>query len=117
MRGTNISPQTLDMLPLFNGGNVRQANAFIGYMPGVNSNHDQTIEGNEGRASEVMIDGGSIISPESGGISFYFPGFEPYSEFKIVTSGYLAENGRTGGGIQEFVTKSGTNDIHGSGVL
>ena len=112
--GMNMSPQTLDSLPVWFGGSMRLANAFIGYMPNVQTNSQQTINGGPGRAMEMMIDGGSIISPESGGISFYFPGMEPYSETKVITSGPTADLGRTGGGFQLFTTKSGTNDVHGS---
>jgi hypothetical protein len=112
-RGTGLSPQTMDTLPLFNNG-LRLANAFVGYMPAVNSNGETSIEGSTGRGSEVMIDGGSMVNPESGGVVFYFPGMEAYSEFKLVTSGFTAENGRVGGGIQEFTSKSGTNQFHGS---
>src|SRR5208282_2542366 len=112
-RGTGVSTRTLDVLPLFTSG-LRLANGFIGYMPGVNSNGETSINGSTGRASEVMIDGGSMVNPESGGVVFYFPGFEAYGEFKLQTSGFTAENGRVGGGIQEFTTKSGTNQFHGS---
>ncbi|MGA3323827.1 MAG: carboxypeptidase-like regulatory domain-containing protein [Terriglobia bacterium] len=112
--GMNMSPQTLDSLPVWFGGSMRLANSFIGYMPNVQTNDQQTFNGSVGRAAEVMIDGGSIVSPESGGISYYFPGMEPYSETKVITSGSTAEYGRTGGGFQFFTTKSGTNDFHGS---
>ncbi len=112
--GMNMSPQTLDSLPVWFGGSMRLANAFIGYMPNVQANSQQTINGGPGRAMEIMIDGGSIVSPESGGISFYFPGMEPYSETKVITSGPTADLGRTGGGFQLFTTKSGTNNVHGS---
>ncbi len=112
--GMNMSPQTLDSLPVWFGGSMRLANNFIGYMPNVQSNDQQTFNGSVGRGAEVMIDGGSIVSPESGGISFYFPGMEPYSETRVITSGATADYGRTGGGIELFTTKSGTNDIHGS---
>ena len=112
--GMNMSPQTLDSLPVWFGGSMRLANNFIGYMPNVQSNDQQTFNGSVGRGAEVMIDGGSIVSPESGGISFYFPGMEPYSETRVITSGATADYGRTGGGIELFTTKSGTNDVHGS---
>ena len=112
--GMNMSPQTLDSLPVWFGGSMRLANSFMGYMPNVQSNDQQTTMGSPGRATEIMIDGGSIISPESGGISFYFPGMEPYAETRMITSGATADYGRTGGGFQLFTTKSGTNDVHGS---
>ena len=112
-RGTNMSPQTMANLPLWNGG-LRLATNFQSYMPGVNLNGEYSVNGSTGRAGEYLIDGASIVSPESGGTAFYFPGFEPYGEFKMITSGFTAEDGRVGGGIQEYVTKSGGNHVHGS---
>jgi hypothetical protein len=112
-RGVGISPQTMMTLPLWNGS-LELANGFIGYMPGVTSNGEQSINGSIGRASELLIDGTSIVIPESGGTNFEFPGFYAFSEMKLVTSGFTAENGRVGGGIQEYVTKSGTNAVHGA---
>ena len=36
------------------------------------------------------------------------------SEFQVVASGASAEFGRTAGGVVNVITKSGTNDVHGS---
>src|SRR5438876_5742883 len=36
-------------------------------------------------------------------------------EFQVVASGANAEFGRTAGGVVNVITKSGTNDVHGSG--
>jgi hypothetical protein len=36
------------------------------------------------------------------------------AEFKVVTSGISAEFGRISGGYVTMVTKSGTNELHGS---
>ena len=116
-RGQNLSSQLLSTLPLFAGG-IRSAQAFVGYMPGVSSGTPElSISGSGGRASEVMIDGASLVIPESGGVVFNFPGAEMFGEFKLLTGTYDAEYGRLGGGIQLYVTKSGTNDIHGAAFL
>src|SRR6266496_1099178 len=115
-RGQNISPQMMNTLPLFNGA-LRNAEAFVGYMPGVNGNGEVSINGSNGRAKEIEIDGASLTIPESGGVSFNFPGFEAYGEFKLVTSSFNAEYGRLGGGLEQFTTKSGTNGIHASAFL
>jgi hypothetical protein len=112
-RGENLSPQMLTNLPLWNGS-LRLANAFVPLMAGVNVWSETSINGSVGRASEVLIDGVSLVNPESGGVVFYFPGFEAYGEMKLLTSGFTAENGRVGGGIQEYVTKSGSNQVHGA---
>ncbi|MGH9437684.1 MAG: TonB-dependent receptor domain-containing protein, partial [Terriglobia bacterium] len=113
---TGLSPRTLATLPLWNGG-LETANSFVGFMPGVQSNGETSIDGSVGRASEVLIDGASLVNPESGGVVFFFPGFYQYSEMRLITSGFNAQYGRVGGGIQEYVTKSGTNQIHGGGFF
>jgi hypothetical protein len=115
-RGINISTQTMDNLPLWNGS-MRLATAFLGVMAGVNSNGELSINGSTGRAYELLIDGASIVSPESGAMIPAFPGFEAFSEFRLLTQNFLAENGRVGGGIAEINTRSGTNAVHGSAYL
>ena len=116
IRGQNVSPQLITNLPLFNGV-LRNAESFVSYMPGVNAVSETSINGSNGRAKEVMIDGASLTSPESGGVAFNSPGFEAFGEFKLITATFDAEYGRLGGGIEIFVTKSGTNQVHGSAFL
>jgi hypothetical protein len=117
MRGTSVSPQMLSTLPIFSGG-IRSAQAFVSYMPGVSSGTAElSIAGSGGRAAEVLIDGASLTIPESGGVVFNFPGAEMFGEFKLLTGSYDAEYGRFGGGVQIYVTKSGTNDLHGAAFL
>jgi hypothetical protein len=114
-RGQNFSPKFMSTLPLFTGG-IRNPEAFVSYMPGVNSGaglSETSISGSGGRAKEVLIDGASQTIPESGGVVFNFPASEQFGEFKIVTSNYSAEYGRFGGGVELFLTRSGTNDLHG----
>ena len=83
-------------------------------MPGVNNGSETSISGSTGRARESLIDGTSNVIPESGGTVFNPPSAEAFSEFKILTGTYTAEYGRTGGGIEIFTTKSGTNGLHGT---
>ena len=116
-RGQSVSTLMINNLPLFSGG-IRNASAFVGYMPGVSRGTPElSISGSGGRASEVLIDGASLVIPESGGVVFNFPGAEMFGEFKLLTGTYDAEYGRFGGGVQIFVTKSGTNDFHAAGFL
>ncbi len=42
------------------------------------------------------------------------PSIEGVEEFRIQTNSFSAEYGRTGGGVMTLVTKSGTNQFHGS---
>ena len=111
-RGQNISVKMMDNLPLFAGG-IRNPRAFVGYMPGVTSNGEQSVSGSGGRAQEVLIDGASALNVESSAV-FNFPSAEMFSEFKMLQSNYSAEYGRVGGGIEIYVPRSGTNWFHGA---
>jgi hypothetical protein len=42
------------------------------------------------------------------------PSLEAIQEFKVQTSNYSAEYSSSAGGVVSVVTKSGTNEIHGS---
>jgi len=42
------------------------------------------------------------------------PSVESIAEVNVQTNTYSAENGRTAGGVVNVITKSGTNDFHGS---
>ena len=63
----------------------------------------------------MLIDGASQTRSENGS-SFdeEAPSVEALEEFKITTALAPAEYGRTTGGIENFVTKSGTNTFHGT---
>jgi hypothetical protein len=116
-RGQNFSNRFMNTLPLFTGG-IRNPEAFVSYMPGVNAGSGETsITGSGGRAKEVLLDGASQTIPESGGVVFNFPASEQFGEFKLVTSNYSAEYGRFGGGLEIFITRSGGNDVHGGAFL
>lgn len=72
-----------------------------------------TVNGAGSRSNGFFLDGVDINIPEQGVISFP-PLVESIREFQIQTSGYTAEFGRYSGSIVNYVTKSGTNQWHGS---
>ncbi|MDZ7638819.1 MAG: carboxypeptidase regulatory-like domain-containing protein [Bryobacterales bacterium] len=115
-RGQTFSPKFMQDLPLFTGA-IRNPRSFVSYMPGVNAGSEQSISGSGGRAQEVQIDGASLIIPESGGTVFNMPSAEMFGEFKLITAAYSSEFGRFGGGVEVYVTKSGTNWYHGTAFL
>lgn len=112
-QGQIFSPKFMENLPLFTGG-IRNPRTFVNFMPGVNTGAELSVSGSGGRAQEILIDGASLTIPESGGTVFNFPSAEIFGEFRLLTSTYSAEYGRFGGGVEVYVTKSGTNWIHGT---
>jgi hypothetical protein len=118
--GTNFQGKFMKDLPLFVGGGFRNPENFISYMPGVNNGQqDSSINGGPRRSKEILIDGASHTNPESGGVAFTSNGgigsVEQYGEFRLLNANFSAEYGRTAGGIEIFITKSGTNRFHGGG--
>lgn len=60
-----------------------------------------------------LLDGGLNNNLLSNGVTFN-PNPDAVQEFRILTSNYTAEYGRNGGGVISVVTRSGTNELHGS---
>ena len=61
----------------------------------------------------VTVDGADTINTATGS-QRATPSQEAVSEFRVVNNGFGAEQGRALGGIVNIITKSGTNDMHGS---
>ncbi len=123
--GTVNSKQIIE-LPLALGGvgAMRSPEAFVFLIPGTagpgsaGSNNGifiSKIGGGQNFANEVLLDGASQTRSENGS-SFdeEAPSVEAISEFTVTTSTPSAQYGRTTGGIENFVTKSGTNQYHGT---
>ncbi|MCL4852229.1 MAG: carboxypeptidase regulatory-like domain-containing protein, partial [Bryobacteraceae bacterium] len=103
--GTVISRERMIDLPLSVSANMRSPEQFIFLAPGVTGNaRDTQINGSQSRAKEVLLDGVSSVSPESGGILFTYPSVESIGEFKLLSANFSAEYGRTGGGFEIFTT-------------
>ncbi len=75
-----------------------------------------TLTMNGGRTSGVdyFIDGGSVNTGRANRRANVAPSMDAVAEFKVVTSGISAEFGRISGGYITLVTKSGSNEYHGS---
>jgi outer membrane receptor protein involved in Fe transport len=64
-------------------------------------------------SNSVTVDGADAINTATGS-QRSTPSQEAVSEFRVVNNGFGAEYGRALGGIVNIVTKSGTNNFHGS---
>ncbi len=77
------------------------------------------INGQRGIFNNISLDGGDynngFFGEQSGGQRAAVDiTLEAVKEFQVVASGANAEFGRTGGGVVNVITKSGTNNTHGS---
>jgi hypothetical protein len=84
-------------------------NPFLG--PGSFNTH-----GSRGRANNITIDNitsTDIVTTGVGGTQLGPLNYEQIKEVKLITSNFNAEYGRNAGSQFQFITRSGTNDLHG----
>src|SRR5690348_2339931 len=72
------------------------------------------INGNTS-AKNITVDGITDLDTGSNGTLHYMPNVDAVQEIKVLSSNYQAEYGRNSGGTITVVTKSGTQQFHGSG--
>jgi outer membrane receptor for ferrienterochelin and colicin len=78
------------------------------------------FSGNRGIFNNVSVDGGDhnngFFGEQLGGQRAAIDiTLEAVKEFQVIATGANAEFGRTAGGVITVITKSGTNEVHGSG--
>lgn len=119
--GSTVSDRSVQDLPL-NGRNVLDlALLQPGVLPADNPNNTSassantgfSISGGRNDSNTFILDGGANNDLLNNGV-VYNPNPDAVQEFKVLTSNFTAEYGRNGGGIVTVVTKSGTNNFHGS---
>lgn len=81
---------------------------------GLSNRFDVSINGMRRNAINVFVDGVSNTDVGSNITLLSIPTIDSIKEFKVLTSNYTAEVGRSGGGTVTLVTKGGGNDFHGS---
>ena len=82
---------------------------------GLTSTVSISVNGSRRNAVNWLVDGVSNVDVGSNITLLSTPTLESIQEFKIITSSYAAEWPRSGGGVVNVVTKSGTNTFSGSG--
>ncbi|MBI3262734.1 MAG: TonB-dependent receptor [Acidobacteria bacterium] len=121
-----VTEKTISELPL-NGRNYIDL-ALL--QPGVAnfSEKDSTSSSNRGtklningmtfRSNSYLLDGANMrgyAGTATVSAAETTLGVETIQEFRVVTNAYSADYGRAMGGVISLVTKSGTNNLHGSG--
>lgn len=116
--GLTITDDFISRLPVAppqgKGGVSRSFEQLADIAPTTRNDHfGASIAGTTSPENQYMIDGISVGDPGFGyngtPLSIDF-----IKEVSIVTGGYLPEYGRGGGGVLDVVTKSGSNELHGS---
>ncbi len=129
--GAVVNATTVRELPL----NGRSWTDLAQLQPGVNAIHTQpdfaagTDRGNRGFGQQLTIsgarpqqnnyrlDGVSLNDYANGAPGSVLGGnlgVDAIQEFSVLTSNYSAEYGKTSGGVINAITRTGTNQIHGS---
>jgi Carboxypeptidase regulatory-like domain/TonB dependent receptor len=116
---TTVEQQRIDNLPI-NGRNyinftltnsqvARDTAPSIGAAPTSGLN----IGGQRARSNLVNVDGEDAVDNSTNGIRSTVSQ-EAVQEFQIITNGYAAEYGRASGGVINIITRSGSNNFHGT---
>jgi len=124
--GTVVDNKAIQQLPLFINGGLRSNLAFTSLAPGVTMNltsdPDTTggaprIAGGQANGASLLLDGSESMSERRNDPQMRVVSAEAVEEFKVQTSAYSAEFGRASNGVLNYTTKSGTNALHGSGMV
>ena len=112
--GAVIQNQTIVNMPLIDR-RAAQLARLSGFVVQNGTGSQFSIAGGRGNNAMWMIDGGNAQNISLGTPTLNFdPPVEALQEFNVAVSNYAAELGRTGGGVIQMTTKSGTNEFHGS---
>ncbi len=89
-------------------------NGFAYNQKGLNGGADLSISGGASNANTFLVDGANNVDVGSGRTLLVYPSIDSIEEFKVERNSYGAQYGGNSGGQVSLVTKSGTNQFHGS---
>src|SRR5215470_2045460 len=114
----NFDSKQIASVPL---GNTYDS--FVLFAPGVatagsgafsnNNGAELSINGQRARSNNYQLDGQNNNDNTIGGPSIFFGNQDSISELQVITN-YTAEYGRNLGSVVNYITKSGTNQYHGT---
>jgi hypothetical protein len=119
--GAVVNERDATQLPL----NQRDVYQLLQLQPGVQSQLGNDLFYGSDKAGVVTVNGGrgrsnnySVNGGDGNDLFANLPAIQPspdsISEFRVITNSFDAEYGRNSGAVVNVVTKSGTNELHGS---
>ncbi|GMU61059.1 MAG: hypothetical protein AMXMBFR34_28220 [Myxococcaceae bacterium] len=114
--GINVGKDFMNNIAFIqpNGSGVRSFESLASVAPQViGDTYGYGFSGAQSPENLYLVDGVSTSDPAFGTNGAQFP-IEFVEEANVITGGYQAEYGRATGGVLNVVTKSGSNEFHGS---
>jgi Carboxypeptidase regulatory-like domain len=115
---TAVQNKLVDELPLVVGGALRSPFDLVSTVAEAKgSGTTLALGGGQAASWSGTLDGLSVNtnrSADAGETAYLTPSVEAITEFAVDTNGFKAEFGQAGGGVITFVSKSGTNTLHGT---
>lgn len=109
---SRLDREAIDLLPLIG----RDYESLLRLAPGAQSSNGVSFMGSRGRSNQWNVDG-IDNSEDISGYSRQSLALDSVQEVQILVTGFKAEYGQASGGVVNVVTRSGTNDLHGSGFF
>ncbi|MBI3427400.1 MAG: TonB-dependent receptor [Acidobacteria bacterium] len=115
---TSVQNRLVDELPLVVGGALRSPFDLVAITAeSKGRGNSLSLGGGQAAAWDATLDGVSVTtnrSADANEIAYNAPSVEAITEFTVDTNGFKAEYGQAGGGVMTFVSKSGSNQLHGT---
>jgi outer membrane receptor protein involved in Fe transport len=102
------------LLKIIPGSTPRNTNAINGREAGYDGYGDFRVNGKASNQTQVNLDGGSNVDHGSDTKTTVTPSLESIQEVAVLTNNFQAEYGIRAGVVVNIVTKSGTNNLHGT---
>ena len=118
--GVTITGEMVDKVAVVVSGNIRSPFDLAQLAPEakqLGGDNGFILGGGQAASYGTNLDGVSANTTRALSQSWVIvnsPSLEAISEFAVETNGFKAEYGHAGGGVMNFVSKSGTNNIHGT---
>jgi hypothetical protein len=107
----------LELVPLQTGAVFQEAGSADGRLVTKGFAKKLSVVGTRAASNSFLLDGADVNDASNTGGSSAggsMAGVEAVAEFRVVTNAYDSEYGKHTGAVVSAVTKSGTNDVHGS---